>query len=74
LGYNNGNLDQAWDFIPQMPPSPERRLSMGKMDTAYAEAGQYSKALQLAQILSDQPLVQLLICAQSAAAKPAISP
>jgi len=62
---SNGKLDQAWEFAQGLPMGYERNYSMDEIATAYAEAGQYAKALQVAQVVPDKSLAQLLTCAQS---------
>jgi len=66
----SGHLDQSLALVQ---PSPETHLLesiyetrkdlLRQIATAYAEAGQYPKALQIAQIIPDKSLMQLITCA-----------
>jgi hypothetical protein len=64
-----GNFDQAVLFAQQMPEStesdiPSKSFLLEEIAIAYAEAGQYNQAQQLAHSLPDQSLSGLFTCAQ----------
>jgi tetratricopeptide (TPR) repeat protein len=67
----SGDLDRAVVFAQQMPESknrwpeiPSKSWMLEEIAIAYAEAGEYDKALQLSQSLSDRSLSQLATCAK----------
>ena len=56
-------------FAQQMTESsdaniPSKSWVLEEISIAYAEAGQYDKALQLSQSLPDRSLSQLFVCAK----------
>lgn len=61
-----GNLEQAERFAQQIPTAFIRNGLWEAVAIAYAEAGQYPKAMQLAQTLRNPTLTQLVTCARSA--------
>jgi tetratricopeptide (TPR) repeat protein len=75
-----GNLDAALELAqPPLPPGllnsiyDTRQDLLWQLATAYAEIGQYARAIQIAQSLPDQSLIALFTCAQSSALKPDLS-
>jgi tetratricopeptide (TPR) repeat protein len=72
-----GDLDAALALVqPPLPPNlldsihTTRQDLLRQIATAYAETGQYAKAISIAQMLPDQSLTNLFTCAQSASLKP----
>ncbi|MEE3716121.1 tetratricopeptide repeat protein [Tumidithrix elongata RA019] len=66
-----GDLDRAVVFAQQMPESekglpdiPSKAWMLEEIAIAYAEAGEYDKAMQLSQSLPDRSLSQLVDCAK----------
>lgn len=72
LSLTTGNLDAALALASTSPPPglldsiyTSRQELLGEIATAYAGAGQYDKAIQIAQTLPDRSLIGLFSCAQS---------
>ncbi|WP_156341317.1 tetratricopeptide repeat protein [Pseudanabaena sp. 'Roaring Creek'] len=67
---NVGDLDRALVFAQQMPQSSEVDISskslfaLEEIAIAYAESGQYDKAIQVSLSLQDPSISQLAICAK----------